>query len=114
MDTTSAACEYGLDALPEGVILMRDDHKDARGVAVVPDGAILWSGCYPIPQIGDRVAINFNELGTGIVESYFVEHGFCGLTVRLDNPPAWKVRQHAGTRHEGIAMVFGAELKRAG
>lgn len=101
---TQESCRYGLTDLPEGIVLRTDENKSDLSV-------IKWSGSYPIPQIGDRVTINFNELGSGVIKSYFVEHGYCGVTVRLDKEPAWKIKQHKGTKYAGIAMVFGIELK---
>lgn len=97
------ANQYGLSDLPEGIVLRSEENSS-------DDSVVKWSGSYPIPQIGQSVQINFNQLGTGVVESYFVEHGYCGLIVRLDKEPEWKIRQHKGTKHEGIAMVFGLEI----
>lgn len=62
------------------------------------------------PKIGDIVKINFNGLGSGKVDSYFIEHGFLGVTVVLDNEPDWHKKQCKGTPHAGIAMAFGREL----
>jgi hypothetical protein len=101
--TTNPATQYGLTDLPEGIVLRTEENSGDESV-------IKWSGCYPIPQIGQSVRINFNTLGTGVVESYFVEHGYCGVTVRLDKEPEWKIKQHKGTKHAGIAMVFGLEI----
>lgn len=96
-------CVYDLPELPADVVLMLPENVDNESVT-------KWSGSYPIPKIGDRVRIGFNELGSGAVESYFVEHGFVGVCVKLDNPPAWKRKQHAGTKHEDTALVFGKEI----
>lgn len=96
-------CEYGIVELPEGVVLRSDENASN-------DDILKWSGSYPIPQIGQRVQIKINKLGAGTVESYFVEGGYLGVTVRLDDPPEWKIRQHKGTKHEGIGMVFGIEI----
>lgn len=98
-------CRYELTELPEGVILKTGENWRDNSV-------VKWSGSYPIPQIGERVITTVNGMGSGVVESYFVEHGYLGVLMVLDNPPTWHVNQHKGTKHEGIAMVFGAELKR--
>jgi hypothetical protein len=97
-------CKYELTELPEGVILKTEENWRDNTV-------VKWSGEYPIPQIGDRVITTVNGMGSGVVESYFVEHGYVGVLMVLDKPPAWHVNQHKGTKHEGIAMVFGSELK---
>lgn len=94
---------YGLVDLPEGIVLRTEENSGDESV-------VKWSGSYPIPQIGQPVKVNFNSLGTGVVESYFVEHGYLGVTVRLDKEPEWKIKQHKGTKHAGIAMVFGLEI----
>lgn len=71
-----------------------------------------WSGDLPIPKIGEKVRINFNKLGSGIVKGYFIEHGYVGVLVKLDNPPEWKKKQHPpGSKYHGVAHVFGAEIK---
>ncbi len=68
-----------------------------------------WSGVQPIPAIGARVTINFNSLGSGVVESYFYEHGFQGVCVKLDAIPEWKQKQQK--TNADVALVFGMELK---
>ena len=98
-------CKYNLPELPDAVVLMSEQNKDNKAV-------VKWSGAYPIPQIGDEVFINFNELGAGTVESYFTEHSYLGLTVKLANPPAWHVRQTKDHWYAGKALVFGQEIKR--
>lgn len=71
-----------------------------------------WSGKNPVPKIGDKVRINFNQLGSGVVRSYFFEHGYLGILVKLDNPPEWKRKQHPpGSKYHGVAHVFGAEIE---
>ncbi|MDD5510469.1 MAG: hypothetical protein PHI12_06655 [Dehalococcoidales bacterium] len=67
----------------------------------------MWSGKKPLPKIGDKVTINFNQLGTGIVESYFIEDEWLGVRVRLDNEPEWHKKQNPGRPY---ALVFGLEL----
>jgi hypothetical protein len=96
-------CFYNLSELPESVVLLSAENRDDKNV-------VKWSGLYPIPQIGDKVYINFNQLGSGVVESYFVEHSYMGLTVKLDNAPEWHRKQTKGQKWEGKAMVFGQEI----
>jgi hypothetical protein len=98
------AVQYGLAELPEGIVLRTEENKSDQSV-------LKWSGVYPIPQIGDAVAINFNELGGGVVQAYFVEHGYFGLEVKLSAAPEWHYKQHPpGSKHHGRALVFGAEV----
>lgn len=96
-------CQYNLPELPDGTVLLRPDNFEDRS-------AMKWSGSYPIPTIGERVDVLINKLGHGTVESYFVEHGFVGITVKLDAPPDWHRKQTAGTHYEGKALVFGKEI----
>ena len=99
---------YGLAELPAAVAA---PIRDGDAVTNLGRGAFLWSGRFPVPAIGEKVAINFNQLGSGVVESYLTEYGWLGVCVRLDDAPDWHRRQTAGTKHAGRAMVFGAELK---
>jgi hypothetical protein len=73
-----------------------------------------WSGKAAVPAIGTRVNVTINGLGQGIVEAYFIESVYLGVYVKLENPPAWWVKQTAGKtfgRRTGCAMVFGAEIE---
>lgn len=69
-----------------------------------PDGE--WSGTFD-PSIGDRVEIPFNGLGAGTVVSYFCEHGYRGVRVKLDKQPEWHQKQG----NPPYALVFGAETR---
>lgn len=66
-----------------------------------------WSGKEPPPKIGDKVRINMNNLGDGIVLDYFHESDYLGVRVLLDNVPGWKKEQQPDNP---TAMVFGIEL----
>ena len=66
-----------------------------------------WSGKKLPPAIGDRVTINFNGLGPGTVESYFIEDRWLGVKVKLDKQPEWHRKQNPG---RDFALVFGREL----
>ena len=63
------------------------------------------------PPIGTKVHIIFNGLGDGKVISYFFEHGFLGVQVKLDNEPKWHIKQTKGDWHRGTALVFGSEIE---
>jgi hypothetical protein len=69
-----------------------------------PEGE--WSGTFD-PEIGNRVEINFNGFGTGMIVSYFCECGYLGVRVKLDKQPDWHVKQG----QPPYALVFGAEIK---
>ncbi len=66
-----------------------------------------------IPTIGQKVTITMNNLGQGVVDSFFIEHGYVGVIVKLDSEtqPIWHKKQNKGSRFEGKALVFGAEVK---
>ena len=66
-----------------------------------------WSGDFE-PHLRDRVAININRLGTGRIVSFFVEHGWAGVRVKLDNQPEW----HRKQGQPPCALVFGQEVRR--
>lgn len=68
-----------------------------------------WSGKLPPPAIGSKVRINFNELGRGTVEGYFVEAGWFGIRVRLSREPGWRKKNSAARGKP--ALVFGPELE---
>jgi hypothetical protein len=71
---------------------------------------LKWSGDFPVPAIGQAVHVNFNGLGAGVVESYFTEHGYLGLTVKLAAPPDWHRKQTKGHWYAGKALIFGKEI----
>jgi hypothetical protein len=72
--------------------------------AATKDGAPRY-----MPQIGERVRVALNNLGTGVAEAYFVEAGYLGVKVRLDEPPAWLLKNTGGEPH---AYVFGLEIEK--
>lgn len=77
-------------------------------VYAIADVPAKWSGKTEPPAIGGHVCINFNQLGSGVVESYFTEGGWLGVKVRLDNQPEWHRKQNGANRN--YALVFGIEL----
>lgn len=72
-----------------------------------------WSNAHQ-PEIGDRVKITFNGLGTGTVKGFFVESGWLGVVVQPDEGqrPQWHIDQFKrnGYTFTGY-QVFGAEVK---
>jgi hypothetical protein len=72
------------------------------------EAACKWGGATAPPEIGTKIRVTMNRLGTGIVRGYFTEGGWLGLPVELLNPPAWWLQQNPGRPH---AHVFGPEFK---
>lgn len=60
------------------------------------------------PPIGTRVRVKINQLGTGTVQGYFIEHGWVGVHVLPDNRPEWHVKQNPGKNYY---LVFGIEIE---
>jgi len=84
--------------------------KDSADIQVTG----MWSGGKRIPKIMERVKLNFNNLGAGVVVAHYYENGYVGVQVLLDSPPAWRNEQCKRTY--GIknppAIAFGAEIER--
>jgi hypothetical protein len=103
--------EYRVEKSSDGI------HQSHYGLTAPRKGA-KWSGPMPIPQRGDRVFVNFNGFGPGVVRGYFTEWGgdkdYLGVYVECDTPPDWWVLQQLRDGDEQIrlcTMAFGAELK---
>jgi hypothetical protein len=50
-----------------------------RDASPDPDGVPFWSGDKPLPAIGAKVRVKINNIGSGVAQKYFVEHGWLGL-----------------------------------
>ncbi len=96
-------CSYDLLEVPAVVVQRTEENSSNLNV-------LKWSGKQPIPSIGRKVAINFNQLGTGKVVAYFWEHGYLGLIVKLDKAPEWHRLQKSGTKYFSHVLVFGVEV----
>lgn len=72
-----------------------------------PDGA-RWSGAGDPPAIGGRVNCRINGLGLATVTGYFVQGGYLGVTVKLDEPKSWYLKQNGGNV---VGHSFGAEIE---
>ena len=108
---------YNLDALPAW-----EPAEDHRSEMDVPPGKVWWSGhragagVPEPPAIGDRVFVNINGFGAGTVRGYFIEFGWLGVYVEVDNPPDWYRKQIAAypevrpANPRRLPMIFGAEL----
>lgn len=99
-----AGNSYGLLELPAGVVQRTEENYHDTSI-------LKWSGKHPIPAIGERVRINFNEFGNGRVVNYFYEHGYLGVYVKLVKAPAWHNKQMAGNPRKGHCMAFGVEVE---
>ena len=101
-------CIYGL-LEPPTTVEAGEGNDDVLAGTVVPTKHSFKE----MPKRGDRVVVGVNTLGPGTVSSYFVEHGYVGVAVKLDTAtePEWHKKQCKGTKYEGYALVFGAELK---
>jgi len=75
------------------------------------DDEYYWSGNEGIPEIGERVKVKVNDIGEGIVVGYFVECGYLGVKVELDEETRaeWHKRQNPDINY---ALPFGIEIKR--
>ena len=104
-------CVYDLAAVPEGVVLGATSLPEGDEVRFEPGpGRYGWSLPTHPPAIGERVHVRCNNLGPGKVVSYFHEHGWLGVTVKLDSPPDWHRKQTADSKRPGCCMVFGCEI----
>lgn len=71
--------------------------------------AARWSGKTMMqpPKVGELIRVTMNNLGYGVVTGYFVDGGYLGVRVKLNDPPAWYVKQNGGNIEGG---VFGTEI----
>ena len=68
---------------------------------------LQWVCDKPIPAVGSEVEVKINGIGRSIVLKYFVEHGFIGLLVQPQDPPAWYIKQNGA---DAPCHVFPAEV----
>jgi hypothetical protein len=100
----SKVSEYGLEHPPQGWVFATPD-------SMGDDLLLKYSGLF-LPRVGARVRVDMNRFGWGTVTGYFVEHGWLGVEVKIDQPPAWWVKQQK-ERNEPIDSVghfFGIDL----
>ena len=67
---------------------------------------LAWVCDKPIPARGTEVNVRINGIGRSVVQKYFVEHGFIGLIVKPNDPPAWYIKQNGA---DAVCHVFPAE-----
>lgn len=89
--------------------LFKPSDKDKHAVWKVGEREAMWSGTINMPPIGKRIMVTINKFGPGIVRAYFIEAGFFGVEVILENRPEWHVAQN-GDAH-ATPLVFGAEIE---
>ena len=68
---------------------------------------LAWGSDQPIPAVGSEVNVKINGIGRSTVLKYFIEHGFIGLLVQPQNPPAWYIKQNGA---DAPCHVFPAEV----
>lgn len=90
---------YNLRKLPNWV-----QYDQTQDVQFAP----RWSGKIPPPAIGTRVRVS--HFGFATVRNYFVESGFLGVGVALEDPPKWWRKQN----RKRLALVFGNEINLTG
>ena len=56
--------------------------------------SLKWVCKEPIPSVGSEVNVKINGIGKSTVLRYFHEHGFLGLLVQPQDPPAWYNKQN--------------------
>ena len=56
--------------------------------------SLKWVCKEPIPSVGSEVNVKINGIGKSTILRYFHEHGFLGLLVQPQDPPAWYIKQN--------------------
>lgn len=97
---------YDLAELPDGWHRAKDDAGEP-----LLDWGPFWSGREEPPSVGARLSLAVNNFGWAIVTGYFVEHGFLGVKVVLDDPPEWLVKQCEREKRDPAPMLFGNEVE---
>jgi hypothetical protein len=92
--TNREGCRYNIETTSE----LPSDGKWSGDVFATP------------PSVGTRVRVKINELGTGVVQGYFVEHGWIGVHILPDARPKWHVKQRPS---DNYYLVFGLEIEPA-
>lgn len=87
--------------LPQQIATRADDGSYGEGVR--------WSAPFAPPAIGSRIVPTISGIGaSGIVRAYFVEHGWLGLYVELEDMSERLTKQNHGNP---MAYLFGAEVR---
>jgi hypothetical protein len=83
-------------------------YKDGMPSNKPPEGVLIWAGKVAPPPVGEKIMLTINSLGEAAVVGYFGQDGYLGLRTKLDNPPAWYLKQNGGNK---VGHVFGPEFK---
>lgn len=75
----------------------------------VPGRVAIWSNDDTPPAVNERIELRINCLGKAVVQGYVVIYGYLGVMVKLEDPPAWFVRQNNGNVP---CVAYGAEIQR--
>jgi hypothetical protein len=107
---TKEANYQEFSVLPENWTRAQWAGQPGNGNVINDADPFKWSGKSDPPAIGAKVKLYMNDFGTGTVTSYFAEYGWLGILVKLDNPPAWYVKQNEG-KVPKAAHFFGIDLE---
>ena len=73
-----------------------------------------WSGKGPVPEVGETIFHNCNNIGKSIVLRHHNIHGFVHLWCWPINPPAWYKKQNKqGTNGWRVCTCVGSECMNA-
>lgn len=104
---TPQGCQYNIEVLSESVecIEMPKTGEDFKNLPA----RAKWGKCAfaSPPPIGTRVRVKINQLGTGTVQGYFIEHGWVGVHVLPDARPEWHLKQNPTQEYY---LAFSAEI----
>ena len=106
------SCTYvSQEELPQHRNLLYWDGK-SKLEHPLPRTAYVWAGPFKTPpRIGERVNVRINDFGQGVVGAYFVQHGFLGLVVEIDELPEWRKKDPSLAKYGKNVCVFGAEVE---
>jgi hypothetical protein len=84
---------------------MREFHNE-RGIA------LKWSGENPLPEVGQMVRIEMNDIGPAVVMGYFESDGYLGIMSRPVTLPKWYEAkpEDLDWQRNGIGCEFGCEI----
>lgn len=102
-------CQYNIEVLSESVECIPKARFNSIPISSLPPHA-KWvqDGFAAPPPIGTRVRVKINQLGTGTVQGYFIEHGWVGVHVLPDVRPPWHLEANPGKNYY---LVFGGEIE---
>ena len=103
-----------LDEEGNTMIRTRDllmEQKIVRTCALAgEDGQVCWSNDAPIPEVGEKVNVTMNSIGTGTLLAYALIHDFIALIVDVDEPPEWLEKNYRDYDND-LSIIYGAEVE---